>query len=684
MWFAFKRLALGISLIVLTSGLLLFSDLGRRTPTRRSTIKIAILQHASSPVLDDGITGMIQGLAEHGFSDGTTAAIERFNAEADMAVGNAIATQIVHGDYDLVLTSSTPSMQAVANANQEGRVLHVFGIVADPFSAGIGLDRADPMKHPKHIVGQSTFLPVHDVFQLVKESLPGLKTVGTAWNPAEANSRAFVTAARETCRTLGITLLEANVDNTSGVVEAVNSVIARGAQAFWIPGDNVMMSTIPTTLETTRRAGIPAFSISPGKPDRGTFIDIGLDFVEVGHLAGALAASLLRGTDPVTIPIRDVLDEVPKRIIINTLALKGLKEPWRVPEEARNIATILVDETGIHDRSANNPGRRSAARPLAKRWNVDLIEYNTVVDVEEAEEGVLSGLRTSGLVEGRDYSVRIRNAQGDMATMNSLVDAAIIDRSDLLITFSTPTLQAAIQRSQGVPVVFNYVASAVWAGAGRSDTDHLPNVTGVYLPGAYDEMIALVREVLPDARVLGTLYVPSEVNTVYHRDRIVETARKAGMEFVTVAANTASEVPDAALSLASRKIDAICQLPGNLTASAFPTIAEAARRARLPLFGFQTSAAEAGAHLVVARDYRDAGAAAALLAVRIMRGESPASIPFEPARETRLVANVEAARVIGLRIPASILARAHRVIDARPAADGAQESRSDPRALRAW
>jgi ABC-type uncharacterized transport system substrate-binding protein len=659
MWFAFKRLALGITLILLTSGVLLISDLGRRTSAvRRPVVKIAILQHASSPVLDDGITGMIQGLAEHGFADGGTATVQRFNAEADMAVGNAMASQVVNGEYDLVLTSSTPSMQAVANANRDGRVLHVFGIVADPFVAGIGLDRANPLKHPKHMVGQSTFLPVHDVFRIVQESLPGLKMVGTAWNPAEANSRAFVMAAREACRTLGITLLEANVDSPSAVVEAVNSVIARGAQAFWVPGDNVMMSTVPTTVETARHAGIPVFSISPGKPDRGTFLDVGLDFVEVGRLAGTLAANVLRGTDPATIPIRDVLDEVPRKIVVNTLALKGLKEPWRVPDQVRNTATILVDETGIHDRSANKADRKAAKGSLTKKWNVDLIEYNTVVDVEEAEEGVLGGLRDSGLVEGRDYSVRIRNAQGDMATMNSLVDAAITDKTDLLITFSTPTLQAAIQRSHGVPVVFNYVANAVWAGAGRSDTDHLPNVTGVYVPAAYDEMAALIREVLPDARVLGTLFVPSEVNTVYHRDRFGDAARKAGFEFVTVAANTAPDVADAALSLASRKIDAICQLPGNLIASAFPTIAEAARRSRLPLFGFQTSAAESGAHLVLARDYRDAGAAAARIAVRIMRGESPASIPFEPSTETKLVANVKAARAIGLRIPETVLARA--------------------------
>ena len=158
-------------------------------------------------------------------------------------------------------------------------------------------------------------------------------------------------AAREVCRKLGITLLEANVESTSGVVEAVNSVIARGAQAFWVPGDNVMMSTVPTIVDTARRAGIPVFSIARESP------------IEVSSSTWASTSSrsavwlarstkVLSGTDPATIPIRDVIEEVPRRIIINTVALRELNEPWRVPEEARKKATILVDETGIHDRSA--------------------------------------------------------------------------------------------------------------------------------------------------------------------------------------------------------------------------------------------------------------------------------------------------------------------------------------------
>src|SRR5262249_12679449 len=152
---------------------------------------------------------------------------------------------------------------------------------------------------------------------------------------------------------------------------------------------------------------------------------------------------------------------------------------------------------------------QQVAAPLAKKWNVNLVEFNNVLDVEEAEHGVMAGLRESGLVEGRDYEVKIRNAQGDMGTVNSLIDAAVSDVADLLIALSTPTLQAALQRARTLPIVFTYVASGVIAGAGRSDEDHLPNVTGVYLGGGYEELLAIVRESFPFVRAMGTLFVPS-------------------------------------------------------------------------------------------------------------------------------------------------------------------------------
>jgi ABC-type uncharacterized transport system substrate-binding protein len=659
-WYAVKRLSLGLALVVLASAALLVSDRDRRTTHAASgrVFRLAIVQHASTPVLDAGVQGMIEGLAGAGFRDGERLRIQTYNAQGDLAAGNAIARQVTTAEFDLVLTSSTPSMQAVANANRAGRTRHVFGLVADPFGAGLGLDRAKPLEHPRHLVGLGSFLPVGDAFELAREALPSLHTVGLAWNPAESNSEAFTRAAREACGRLGLTLVEATVDNSSAVVEAVRALTSRGAQALFVGGDNTMMSAIGSVIATARAARIPVFTIMPGAADRGTLLDVGLDFHELGRITGVLAARVLGGTDPGTLPIRDVMEEVPRRLVVNALAARGLRDTWTIPPGLAARATVLVDDTGIHERTPPPVARA----PLAKTWRVDLVQFNNVLDVEETEGGVLAGLREAGLVEGRDYVTTIRNAQGDMATVNGLIDAALVDKSDLIITFSTPTLQAALQRARSVPIVFTYVASPIAAGAGTSDTAHLPNVTGVYLAAAFPEMLALVRATMPAARTLGTLYVPAEVNTVFYKDRLEEDASRAGFRLIAVPVNTSSEVADAALALASKRPDAICQVPGNLTASAFPSIAQAARRARLPVFAFQTSQVRAGASIVVGRDYHDSGRQTAALAARVMRGEQPGAIPFQAVTRTRLIVNLEAARHAGLTIPPAIVARAAEVV----------------------
>jgi ABC-type uncharacterized transport system substrate-binding protein len=249
-----------------------------------------------------------------------------------------------------------------------------------------------------------------------------------------------------------------------------------------------------------------------------------------------------------------------------------------------------------------------------------------------------------------------------MSTVSGLIDAAIVDGADMLVTFSTPTLQAAIQRTKTIPVVFTYVANAVAAGAGTSDSEHLPNVTGVYMMAAFQPMLDIIREMMPASRVLGTIYVPAEVNMVHQRDVLMKTATARGFEIRSIAANSSAEVADAALALSTSRIDAICQIAGNLSVTAFPSIAQAARRARVPVFVFQSAQLHGGAVLAVSRDYHGAGMDAGRIAARVIRGESPASMPFLEYAPTKLMVNLEAARQIGFRIPAAVVQRAAEVV----------------------
>src|SRR5689334_9901549 len=190
MKFVLKRLILGVLLIVAASSALLLSDLGRRTTKAHSIPHVALLQHASTMLLDEGTRGAIDELAERGFVDGKTIVIDQFNAHGDIAVGNSIAAEMVQAQYDLLLTMSTLSLQAVANANRGKKTVQVFGLVADPVVAGVGISRSNPLEHPRNLVGIGSFIPVQDAFHIAREMFPGLKKVGVAWNPAEANSRA--------------------------------------------------------------------------------------------------------------------------------------------------------------------------------------------------------------------------------------------------------------------------------------------------------------------------------------------------------------------------------------------------------------------------------------------------------------------------------------------------------------
>jgi len=651
---ALRRLSLGIALLLAASAVLLLPDSGRRRgPGERRALRVALVQHASQPIMEEGVRGMLAGLAAGGWREGANLSVRRYNAEGDIATANTIASEVVQGGYDLLLTVTTPSLQTVANANRAGAHRHVFALVTDPVAAGVGISGPAPAQHPPWLVGYGTLQPVRAAFELARELLPSLRRVGVVWNAAEANSEAQMRIARQVCGELGIELVEANAENSAAVLEAAASVTAREVQAVWVPGDVTVLTAVDSVIAAARRAGVPVFTSIPGNVDRGALFDLGANYTEVGRVAGALAARVLAGEDPAAIGVENVM---PERLLLNPAALEGLRDPWRIPPE---VAVRAAAE-------APTP----APAPLARLWNLHLIEYVHLFDVAEAENGIRVGLKEAGLVEGRDFRLSVRNAQADMPTLSALVDAAVSDGADMLLTLSTPTLQAAMQRGGSLPIVFTFVADGVAAGAGRSNTDHRANVTGVPSSAAIEEMLELIRGALPRARRLGTLFAPAESNSEYYRAQFERLAPGRGFELVSVPVNSTAEASDATLSLLAQGIDAVVQIPGNLTSSAFASIAQPAARAGLPVFGFLSSDFDNGAVVVIARDYFDGGREAAAMAARIMRGESPSAIPFEPLKTAKVMVNLDAARALKLELPAAIVQGAAKVVGGGAPAGG--------------
>ena len=650
MIFVVKRLALGFCLITLAVGFLLLSDWNRRSDSRQVIPRVAILQHASQPVLDEGVHGMLQGLAEGGFKDGETVAIQRFNAENDTPTENAIAREVTDGRFDLILTASTLSLQAVAGANRAGRTKHVFGLVLDPFGAGVGISREDPLNHPKHLVGYGSMQPVGEAFRLARQLLPSLSTVGVVWNPAESNSQASTRKAREASVQLRIRLLEATVDNSSGVAEAAGSLISRGVQALWVGGDVTVLVALDGVISAAKKAGIPVFTNIPPSAQRGALFDFGANHEEIGRLTGELAANILQGADPAAIPVKNV---VPEMFIVNPGALAGLRQPWRLPEEVRRRADAVVEGSAL-----KRTARAIRTPSPGRMYKVGIAYFGPDPGVDAGMQGLLDGLRDLGFVEGQNLEVKKAHAQGEMSNIPSILQNYANQDLDLLVPMTTPLLTGTIGLVKKKPAVFTVVYDPIAAGAGPTRDNHVPNVTGVGSFPPIPDTVQLIRDLVPGVRTVGTVYNSSEANS----RKVIEVARdefrRRGIKLEEVAITNTSEVFQAAQVLTARNIQAFWITGDNTVLQAFEGVVKVANERRLPLIINDPEFTDRGALACAGLGFYQSGHAAAALAARVLLGEDPRHIPIEEVAVKKLVLNEQVARKLGVTFSAALLKQA--------------------------
>jgi len=317
-------------LIVACSAVLLISDWNRGKRPAAKLPRVAIFQFNSQIILDEGIRGMLDALHDHGYIDGRTMQLQRFNAENDLPTVHSMAKELTGGRFDYVFTVSTNCLQALAKANREGNVKHVFGVVADPVGAGVGINPKDPLDHPKNMVGVGTLGPVGELLAMAKRMNPDLKRVGLPWNPSQTNSETYTKIARAAAPKLGIDLLEGTVDATPAVGEVVASLLGRGAEAILATNDLTVSIAIDTVVAEAGKAGVPVLSTQPDTAARGVLLALGGDYYQIGRETGDLAARVLGGEDMSRIPIQYSL---PMKLAINRDTAARLKGNWVFPPE---------------------------------------------------------------------------------------------------------------------------------------------------------------------------------------------------------------------------------------------------------------------------------------------------------------------------------------------------------------
>jgi ABC-type uncharacterized transport system substrate-binding protein len=300
----------------------------------------------------------------------------------------------------------------------------------------------------------------------------------------------------------------------------------------------------------------------------------------------------------------------------------------RFPQAA--IALALLDALALA-----SPPALTGQGPKA---TIAIIREADWIGSEWSEDALRVGLGESDLDQGRDYEFRTSSAQGDLATLPNLIDAALDAKATVIVTLQDATLQVAVKRVKGTPIVFHILSDPFAAGAGTSDTDHLPNVTGVYSPGFGDpeqeKRVELIKRIAPGARRLGVLFSPGEDLSVKLKNRLTTAAKKAGMQVVAVPVNTPADASDATNRLVDQKVDAI-EIYGNAAHGGFESIIRVAKEKKIPVFSPSPFEIMKGATAVLYPDFQEGGVVAGKMIGRILKGESPAGIPFYRVRTTK-------------------------------------------------
>ncbi|NCC58614.1 MAG: hypothetical protein EOM17_13465, partial [Synergistales bacterium] len=361
MFKAMKQLLLGIVLILGASTVLLVSDYRGRAWNRSARdgepaaalqgkvrageiLHLAVLKWATSVTNDETHEGLMAGLSERGFDAKRGIVFHPFSAECDMPTALSVAQNACGGEYDLVLSISTPMLQVTARANEAGKVPHVFGAVTDPYAAGVGISDSDHREHPAWLAGVGTFQPVREAIELTVRLRPEVKRLGTVMNPSEACSQACYTLAKETCDKMGIMLSRVTVDNSSAVYEAASALASQGIEAFIIGGDNTVESAFDSVIRAANGAGIPVIGYASPYAEKGALIGLGADYFEVGRIQGQLTADILEGLSPADIPVENVM---PLKCSLNKNVLANLRETWIIPSDLEAEAAEVIGGQAI-------------------------------------------------------------------------------------------------------------------------------------------------------------------------------------------------------------------------------------------------------------------------------------------------------------------------------------------------
>jgi putative ABC transport system substrate-binding protein len=279
--------------------------------------------------------------------------------------------------------------------------------------------------------------------------------------------------------------------------------------------------------------------------------------------------------------------------------------------------------------------------------------------------GLLQGMRELGYVEGKDFVVEWRFAEGNYERFADFANEFVRQRIDIFV-LGTPVAARAVQQATStIPIVLAFSTDPVGNGFVASLAHPGGNITG--LATSQDDtapkQLELLGKAAPNLSRVGVLMNPASPNVMSVMKGAEAAAHNAGIDLVSAEAHNQSEIKQAFDALSQKRAGALMVVSDSLFQSYRKDIGALALSRRLPSMFAQREYVEAGGLMSYGEHYRDFFRRAAIYVDKIFKGARPADLPVEQPTRFYLVLNSNTAKALGLAIPPTLLALADEVIE---------------------
>jgi putative ABC transport system substrate-binding protein len=296
------------------------------------------------------------------------------------------------------------------------------------------------------------------------------------------------------------------------------------------------------------------------------------------------------------------------------------------------------------------------------KFRIGYIGNSTAEQESDMLNGFRRGLSERGYTEGKDITVEYRWAGGRYEQLPTIIAELLALNVDVLVVSGTPAALAA-KKATTRPIVFAAVGDAVGTGIVTTLAKPGHNITGLTSAQLEGKRIQLIQELAPHIKTIGLLANLSNQLTPAFVKSTLAATKSVGIAAQVYDVRNVEEIEKAFAAIVRAKLHAFKVLPDRVLLAYRKPIVQFAKQERLPAVYPFSEFVEEGGLISYAPNFADMYRRSATYVDKILKGAKPGDLPVEQPTLFETTINMTTAKLLGIKVPQSILIQATKVIE---------------------